>query len=107
MIQFKVLYYFSSLELNLIEIKRTDLPEGSALSDVFVWLAIQNGKMTKLKFVSMNKRATDEDRTFKQGKFLFNKFHGEMTMGGKNYDLNCESPESIPEDLLKLVETME
>jgi hypothetical protein len=103
MIQYKVLFYFSSPDLSLVEIKRTDLPEGSALSDVFLWLAIQNDKMTKLKFVSMNKRSTDEDRTFKQGKFLFNKIHGEMSMGGKNYDLICENPELLPENIINLL----
>jgi hypothetical protein len=67
---FKVLYSFSSDDVSLIEIKRTDLSPEADVSDVYSWLLVIGEKVTKLTFKSMRKESK-EFREFEEGKLEF------------------------------------
>ncbi len=83
-IPIKVLFHFAKSDLDILEIKRLDLPETADKADLFHWLQIpQNGPAQKLTFVSMNSENDHDSREFEQGSLSFNKsearFQAEQT----------------------------
>jgi hypothetical protein len=74
MLDFKILYYFESDLLSLIEIKRL-LPNETEKSKLFFWLLFDKpeAKLTKLDFVSMHSDGDTELRVFEQEQVSFDK----------------------------------
>ena len=105
---FKCLYYFYSTELSVIEIKRTDLPEGAPLSDIYKWLVLpsKSEEVIELHFKSMDKTETDEYRGFVEGEFRFNSVEGHLNLEGTSYRLEQKNPEEVPVDCLEFIRNL-
>jgi len=102
--EFKFLYIFSSQDLVLAEIKRTDQPEGMPLSSIYKWLVIQNNKVTKFTFKSMDKKEK-EFREFEEGKLEFDNVSALLSFNGSQYRLNKET--LVTQDILKAIQSFE
>lgn len=102
---FKCLYFFHCEHLSVIEIKRTDLPEGAPLSDIYKWLVLpsQSEKVIELHFKSMDKTETEEFRGFVEGEFRFNSVEGHLSLQGTSYLLVRKNPEEVPVDCLGVI----
>lgn len=102
---FKCLYYFTSFDTSVLEIKRTDLPEGALLSDIYKWLVLihKSGKIFELDFKSMDKDKNGEFRTFVEGEFRFNTVEGYLSLLGKNFQLEIKDPKEVPGENLDLI----
>lgn len=102
--EFKFLYMFSSKELDLVEIKRLDQPEGSELSSIYKWLVIQNNEVTKFTFKSMTKKEK-EFREFEEGKLEFDDVSAFLTYKNNQYRLNKVS--QISHDSMEAIRSFE
>lgn len=102
---FKCLYYFYSSDLTVIEIKRTDLPAGTPLSDIYKWLILtpQKEKVLELDFQSMNEVGDEESRTFVEGEFRFNSVEGYLNLLGEVFRLERKNQDEFPKDSRDLV----
>ncbi|KLN62483.1 hypothetical protein WH96_03040 [Kiloniella spongiae] len=101
---FKTLFYLSNEDVNIVEIKRLDLPETADKSDIFHWLLFGNDcSIQKLTFVSMNEENGFQLREFKEGKLRFNDdigFYDTET----SHALQCNRPNELPDTLASLLE---
>lgn len=70
---YKILYLFENAETLIMEVKRTDLPEGTDIAQVYHWLYLDKltFSMVKLWFRSMDSSAEIEERFFEQGYLKF------------------------------------
>ena len=102
---FKYLYYFTSTDISVIEIKRTDLPESAPLSDIYKWLILNlgTGKIFELDFKSMDKNDHEEFRTFVEGEFRFNTGEGYLSLLGKSFRLERKNQNEFPGESFELV----
>lgn len=102
----KCLYYFTSDEISVIEIKRTELPEDAPLSEIYKWLIVsKNKKIFELDFVSMGKSGDEESRVFVESDFKFNQFQGNFKILGKSFLLICNNPNELPSEELSLIQS--
>jgi len=71
---FKCLYFLENFYLQIIEIKRVDLPEDAEIAEKFKWLTIDKESMsvTQLHFKSMDSSGEIEERYFEEGYLKFN-----------------------------------
>lgn len=92
----EVLYYLSSPQTDVIEIKR---------SDSYQWLAIDKKRKSvwTLDFKSMHKEGTKEEREFLEGKLHFDFDSGSLKILGEDITLDRKYPQDAPASLLKLV----
>lgn len=106
MANFKCLYYFTSPNISVIEIKRTDLAENAPLSETYKWLVIFNSSQTvvELKFKSMSKTDSDDFRSFSEGDLKFNLNEGDLNLRGERYGLERRNHEEVAPEILKTVE---
>jgi hypothetical protein len=102
---FKCLYYFTSSEFSVVEIKRTDLLEGAPLSDIYKWLIIipQKEEVFDLKFKSMQKIENEEFRSFVEGEFRFNRVEGHFNLFDKNFQLDFKNQNEVSDAILDLI----
>lgn len=102
---FKILYYFSSPDILVLEIKRTGLPESAALSDIYKWLILspKSEMVFELDFKSMDKNETEEFRTFVEGEFRFNTTEGYLSLLGKNYRLVRKGHDEVSSESLDVL----
>jgi hypothetical protein len=105
MLHFNCLYYFTSAETTILEIKRLDLPSGAALGDIYKWLVVdqRTNKVCELQFKSMSQTEQQEERIFKEGEFHFNHQEGRLKFLGRDYLLSRENQERVPEELKALI----
>lgn len=70
---FNCLYLFENQEIFIVEINRTDLPDGSIKSDVCKWLLVDKDRLgiTQLVLLSLNSSDFNEERFFRQGYLSF------------------------------------
>ena len=71
---FECLYYLENFYLDIIEVKRMDLPNTATASEKFHWLRIDKKslKVTPLTFRSMDSSGEVEERYFEEGFLKFN-----------------------------------
>ena len=71
---FECLFFLENAYLQIIEIKRTDLPEAADISARFKWLRIEKETMqvSQLNFASMDSSEEIEERYFNEGYLKFN-----------------------------------
>src|SRR4051812_9199225 len=102
---FKCLFFFSSPDWEVMEIKRTDLSESSPLSDVYKWLVIRKrfGKVWPLDFKSMSKDERGEARTFEEGALEFNELRANFNFLGEEHQLIRQVPIDLSEQSLRLI----
>jgi hypothetical protein len=102
---FKCLYYFTSPEFSVVEIKRTDLVEGAPLSDIYKWLIVipQKDEVFDLEFKSMQKIENEEFRSFVEGEFRFNRVEGHFNLFDKNFQLVFKNQNEVSEAILDLI----
>jgi hypothetical protein len=102
---FKCLYYFTSSEFSVVEIKRTDLVEGAPLSDIYRWLIVipQKEEVFDLEFKSMQKIENEEFRSFVEGEFRFNRVEGYFNLLGKNFQLVFKNQNEVSDAILDLI----
>lgn len=95
---FNTLYYFHSPDIDLIEIKRTDLADDAPLSDRYKWLVLfpKIEKVVALQFNSIEKRVDEEIRLFTEGDFRFNTLKGDFNFLNQNYHLDRKSSNDVP-----------
>ncbi|WP_421783098.1 hypothetical protein [Kiloniella litopenaei] len=102
--RFQTLFYFSSKDINIIEIKRLDLPSTATKSEIFHWLLIDRDQsVQKLTFVSTGEENGFQTREFKEGKLRFNKANGFYDTDTP-HSLKCLSPNDLPDALASLLE---
>lgn len=106
MISFECLYYFTSPEISVIEIKRTDLPKSAPISDIYKWLVISAAlkNVSELSFKSMDKNDLEETRTFIEGDFKFDQKFGFLNHLGKGYSLDRQNQGAVSDEDLKIIE---
>jgi hypothetical protein len=75
---FQCLYFLENFHLQIIEVKRTDLPENTEASERFKWLRIEKETMaiSLLNFASMDSSGEIEERYFQEGYLKFNNTTG-------------------------------
>lgn len=95
--RFECLYAFSHPDIDVIEIKRLDLPEGSDVSKIYHWLALDNtsNAIWPLEFKAMTKAHDGETRTFSNGSIAFDEVLGKFQFQNKEYTLKRYDPEII------------
>jgi hypothetical protein len=72
--KFECLYFLENPDLQIIEVKRTDLAEDAEASIKFKWLRIEKSTLhiAELNFASMDSSGEIEERYFEQGYLKFN-----------------------------------
>ncbi|WP_120498344.1 hypothetical protein [Kiloniella sp. EL199] len=102
--RFQTLFYFSNEDINLVEIKRLDLPATAAKSDIFHWILInQDHSIQKLIFVSMSEENGFQSREFEEGKLRFNEDLG-FYETETSHPLKCHQPDNLSNTLVSLLE---
>jgi hypothetical protein len=103
--KFKILYYFSSSEVTVLETKRLDLPASSPMGDIYKWLLVdsETGQVSELHFKSMNQSELEEQRIFLEGEFHFNQAEGRLRYLNKDYQLVRQHQDSVPESMTRLI----
>jgi len=78
MSKFECLFFLENADLQLIEVKRTDLPEDAHVAEKFRWLRIEKETMeiSSLHFASMDSSAEIQERYFQEGYLKFNETSG-------------------------------
>lgn len=101
----KVLYLLSNDEVDVLEVKRTDLPPTAPPSDVYHWLCHfkETGRILKLIFASMASQDGVETRQFQNGKLQFDLFQGSLEITEGTYLLKRNPTENVTNGLLKAV----
>ena len=101
----KYLYYFSSTQIDIIEVKRLDLKD-APISDIYKWLILrkESGKIWELDFKSMHKTEDKEYRTFVEGALTFDHQRATQTLFNDEYTLDVLNPENIPLETSSLIE---
>ena len=76
--RFECLFFLENFYLQIIEVKRTDLPESVEASEKFKWLRIDKKTMqiSQLHFASMDSSGEIEERYFSEGYLKFNSATG-------------------------------
>lgn len=94
---FTCLYYFYSVDLSVVEIKRTDLAEDAPLSERYKWLVVipETRKVLELDFRSMKNEGDNGLRIFVEGEFRFNKVDGQLSLLGEKHLLECQNPTEV------------
>lgn len=101
-----VVYYFSSKEMDLIEVKRTDLDIfHHPLNKIYKWLVISKKveQITELEFVSTQRDEEKEVRTFREGDLQFNLKVGELTYNGDFFLVNRMDAYQVSPDLIQKI----
>lgn len=77
---FEILYFFNTPYNSLVEIKRNNSELETDLSKVFFWILYEKKthRIYPLQFISMKGDLLGQERTFKQGRFLFNEIEGTL-----------------------------
>lgn len=106
-VTFETLYHFANENIDIIEIKRTDLPSDIDKSQQYFWLKYeqQTGDLSRLNFVSMQVSAESEERVFDEGLLHFNSEQALYT-DLDTFDtetLQTQKPDLISEQLLSLI----
>jgi RimJ/RimL family protein N-acetyltransferase len=102
---FECLYYFTSQETSVLEIKRTDLSTSAPLSERYKWLMVSQSSeiVCELDFKSMQKNESEEIRNFIEGEFRFKSVEGYLSLLGRNFCLKRKNQEQVCEYILKVV----
>jgi hypothetical protein len=102
MTNFKILYYFESDLLSLIEIKRL-LPNETDKSKIFFWLLFDKpeAKLKKLNFVSMHSDGDTELRIFEQEQVAFNKLGALLNLENEEFLLDVMPSDAKPSTQLQ------
>ena len=105
MAHFECLYYFSSSDLNVIEIKRLDQPDHAPLSDIYKWfiVSLKTKKVFELDFKSMRQDAQRGERIFEEGILEFDDGSGKLHLLGQDILLSRYNKDEIPATTLKLI----
>jgi hypothetical protein len=90
----ELLYVFSDEFIQIMEVKRLDLPPGSAVKDVYQWIVyfIETNSFTPLSFTSMSQGVHKQERKFSQGRLIFDDQQANFYFEGKFYEL-LKSPQ--------------
>lgn len=105
MTEFKVLFAFSSPDLDVLEIKKLGYPEGTPPSTVYQWLILYRNKLVfDLDFRSMNNNGSDEFRAFEEGELKFNAEIATFTLFGQTYELKNEKAIALSTAKIQLVQ---
>jgi RimJ/RimL family protein N-acetyltransferase len=93
MVSFEALYAFSSPDLDLLEVKRTDVPSDALSNEVFHWLLIHKptGRIFPLDFEAME-QADQERRKFLEGSLEFSESEGSLKLLGEQRHLLRRDP---------------
>ncbi len=103
----KCLHYFTSTDISLLEIQRTDHSESASPSSIYKWLVLspKSGLVLELDFKLMGERERDEFRIFVEGEFRFNAKEGHLSLLGKNYQLERQGKEKVSIEILEIVKS--
>ncbi|PMD91455.1 hypothetical protein BWI97_21785 [Siphonobacter sp. BAB-5405] len=71
MLPFQTLFHLLDETIDLIEIKRLDLPDEKDPSQLYYWLLIRDTQIQRLTFVSMTRNETSQERVFEEGLLHF------------------------------------
>ncbi|PQA55481.1 hypothetical protein [Siphonobacter curvatus] len=71
MIPFQALFHLLDETIDLVEIKRLDLPDEKDRSQLYYWLLIRDTQVQRLTFVSMTRNETSQERVFEEGLLHF------------------------------------
>lgn len=95
------LFYFSSDDLCLLEIKRTGLPAQASLSDMYKWLIYFKASraFVPLSFISMQKKEDCECRSFSEAELKFDETSAEMNYQGTIFKLQRKDVNAIPAEI--------
>lgn len=95
------LYYFSSDDICLLEIKRSGLPTEASLSDVYKWLIYfkSSRAFVPLSFMSMLKKEEGEYRIFAEAELKFGETTGEINYQGTMFKLQRNDVSSLPVEI--------
>ena len=76
--KFECLFFLENFYLQLIEVKRIDLPEDADISEKFKWLWIDKEtiQISPLNFTAMDSAGEIEERYFEEGYLKFNNSTG-------------------------------
>lgn len=101
----KYLYYFSSPDIEVIEVKRLDLGD-APLSEIYKWLVVSRptGKVRQLTFRSMNKIDDREFRTFIEGALEFDGKRAVLSVLSGEHVMEVLATEVISPATSRLVE---
>ncbi|MCZ4281545.1 hypothetical protein O4H49_12200 [Kiloniella laminariae] len=76
---FKVLFHLSNETIDIVEIKRLDLPDTEEKSELFHWLLLSDKHFQRLSFVSMSVTGDRQNRCFREGLLEFTDSKGRFT----------------------------
>ncbi len=99
----EALYYFSSVDYQIVEVKRNDLPASAPSSARYHWLVMPTdlNACWGLDFVSMK----EGHRLFRAGELTFGDTRGEFTIWGQRHELVRHSVEAIPQALMLKIQS--
>lgn len=107
---FECIYLLESPVFYLIEIKRNDLGEFSAISEKFKWLKIvkQDLSISEMTFRSMDSSEQVEERYFEEGFLKFSKKSGTFIekYNSAQHLLEHIPNELLPNEVFKEIETL-
>lgn len=71
MIPFQTLFHLLDETMDLVEIKRLDLPDEKNPNQLYYWLLIRETQLQRLTFVSMIRNEISQERVFEEGLLHF------------------------------------
>ena len=107
--QFETLFYFMNENIQIVEVKRTDIDESSDKSLLYHWLVLAAGcdKAEKLHFVSMGKEDVKgieiNVRTFEEGELRFDENWAKFLYNGEGHIVVKENADIVPENLKSII----
>lgn len=102
----KYLYYFSSTQVDVIEVKRLDQLD-APISEIYKWLIIkkESDTVSEFNFKSMSKSEDKEYRNFIEGSLTFDKKEALLSLFSKEeYYLKVLGPEEVPLNTAHFIE---
>jgi len=107
--KFTCLFFLENDELQVIEIKRTDLNENAEISDRYKWLTIdkRTAEVDQLTFSASDSSGEIEERYFEEGYLKFNSETGTFIekFNSAQHSLLRKPNAQVPEQLRDLIET--
>lgn len=91
-----IVYYFSNDNYDIIETKRTDMPENTPKHKMYQWIIINRGVIKKLKFEQMaSLNGGDQLRKFNEGLLVFNESIAMFNNNVDNIKLETNSKNNL------------
>lgn len=106
-IVFDTLYFLDAEEISIFEIKRLNMPTGSAVEEIFHWMLFnkEDQQLQRLTFRSLDSSSVLEERFFSEGFLKFSDTKGTYIQkyNSGQYEVKNKSTEKLPEELSEAV----